>query len=106
MTLQAAIHEADLRFPNNLDTQLKVKWLSTLDSQIHSETSRQQSVSPFRGYTETDIQKPLLVPHPYSALYPEYLMMRIALEMGNTEQYNKHAATFNRLWRTCSERGK
>ena len=107
MTILSAIQEADLRYPNNLDVPLKVKWLSLLDGQIYKETNQwQTSVSPFRDYTETGIQKPLLVPHLYSALYPEYLVMRIALELGNTEQYNKHATTFNRLWHIYLERGK
>ena len=86
MTILEAITRADLIRPNELDPAVKLRWLSTLDGQIHAEllASHAGAPEPFRGYDgETELQTTeLLVPYPYDELYLRYLLMRIDLEHG------------------------
>ena len=108
MTILEAITRADLIRPNELDPAVKLRWLSTLDGQIHAELLTAHAGSPedFRGYDgETELQSTeLLVPQPYDELYLRYLLMRIDLENGELDRYNNEAAVFNRLWQSCAGR--
>jgi hypothetical protein len=40
----------------------------------------------------------LSVKEPFDIMYQKYLVMRICLENGELDNYNKAAATFNHLW--------
>lgn len=104
MTILEAITRADLIRPNELDPAVKLRWLSTLDGQIHAELLRAhaEAPGPFRGYDETtELQSTrLLVGYPYDELYLRYLLMRIDLEHGELDRYNNEAAAFNRLWQS------
>jgi hypothetical protein len=104
MTILEAITRADLIRPNELDPAVKLRWLSTLDGQIHAELLAAHEGGPesFRGYDgETELRTTeLLVPHPYDELYLRYLLMRIDLEHGELDRYNNDAAAFNRLWQS------
>ena len=108
MTILEAITRADLIRPNELDSAVKLRWLSTLDGQIHAEllTAHEGEPETFRGYDgETELQTTeLLVPHPYDELYLRYLLMRIDLEHGELDRYNNDAAGFNRLWQSFAGR--
>ena len=103
MTIAEALAQADALRPNEFEAAVKLRWLSTLDGQIHRELLRafQEEPAPFSGYgEETEIRSTrLLVPYPYDELYPRYLVMRIDLEHGELERYNNDAACFNRSWR-------
>lgn len=104
MTILEAITRADLIRPNELDPAVKLRWLSTLDGQIHAEllTTHEGGPETFRGYDgETELQTTeLLVPYPYDELYLRYLLMRVDLEHGELDRYNNEAAQFNRLWQS------
>ena len=104
MTILEAITRADLIRPNELDPAVKLRWLSTLDGQIHAEllSAHSGAPGPFRGYDEeTELRSTrLLVEHPYDELYLCYLLMRIDLEHGELDRYNNDAAEFNRLWQS------
>ena len=104
MTVAEALAQADALRPNEFEAAAKLRWLSTLDGQIHRELLQafQEAPAPFSGYgEETEIQgTQLLVPYPYDELYPRYLVMRIDLEHGELERYNNDAASFNRLWQS------
>lgn len=104
MTILEAILQADELRPNQLDQALKLRWLSTLDGQIHEELLRAcaDAPGPFDGYgPDTELQGTrLLVPYPYDELYLRYLVMRIDLEHGEVDRYNNDAAAFNRLWQS------
>ena len=108
MTILEAITRADLIRPNELDPAVKLRWLSTLDGQIHAEllTTHEGGPETFRGYDgETELRTTeLLVPHPYDELYLRYLLMRIDLEHGELDRYNNEAAHFNRLWQSFAGR--
>ena len=106
MTILEAITQADLARPNEIDPALKLRWLSTLDGQIHAELleSFVEDTAPFSGYGgETELKTTLLlVPFPYDELYLRYLLMRIDLEHGELDRYNNDAACFNRLWQSTA----
>ena len=104
MTILEAITRADQIRPNELEAAVKLRWLSTLDGQIHAELMKAHADSPerFDGYDgETELQSTkLLVSYPYDELYLRYLLMRIDLEHGELDRYNNEAACFNRLWQS------
>ena len=104
MTILEAITRADRIRPNELSPAVKLRWLSTLDGQLHAEllASHADAPGPFRGYDgETELQTTeLLAPFPYDELYLRYLLMRIDLEHGELDRYNNEAAQFNRLWQS------
>ena len=104
MTILEAITRADQIRPNELDPAVKLRWLSTLDGQIHAEllSAHADAPGPFRGYDgDTELQGTrLLAEHPYDELYVRYLLMRIDLEHGEPDHYNNEAAAFNRLWQS------
>ena len=104
MTIFEAIAQADLIRPNQLDPAVKLRWLSTLDGQLHAEllSTHAEAPPPFTGYDETtELQSTrLLADWPYDELYPRYLLMRIDLEHGELDRYNNDAAAFNRLWQS------
>ncbi len=106
MTILEAITRADLLRPNELDPAMKLRWLSTLDGQIHRELleAHLPAPAPFRGYDDkTELQSTsLLIPHPYDELYLSYLLMRMDLEHGEPDRYNNDAAEFNRIWQSCA----
>ena len=110
MTILEAITRADQLRPNDLSPAVKLRWLSTLDGQIHAELLLSHDAgdpmppAPFRGYDgDTELQSTeLLIPFPYDELYLRYLLMRIDLEYGELDRYNNEAAQFNRLWQSCA----
>ncbi len=108
MTILEAITQADLIRPNVLDAAIKLRWLSTLDGQIHAELlcGDREASAAFAGYgEETELKTTrLLVPYPYDELYVLYLLMRIDLEHGELDRYNNDAARFNRLWQSYAGR--
>ena len=106
MTILEAVTRADQIRPNELDAAVKLRWLSTLDGQIHTEllSACADRPEPFLGYDgETELRTTeLLVPYPYDELYLHYLIMRIDLAHGELDRYNNEAAQFNRLWQSCA----
>lgn len=101
MTILEALMEADQLRPNEIPAAVKLRWLSSLDGQLHREllSAFCQTPEPFAGYDEQTELKgtELLAPWPYDELYPRYLVMRLDLEHGELERYNNDAALFNRL---------
>lgn len=99
MTISQAITHFDTLTPNQIGIPIKVAWLSSLDSQIHREIlSTHEGTVPvsFTGYTaETDVDTPLLVPHPYDGIYRWYLEMMVWDTLSETAKYNNAAQKYN-----------
>lgn len=91
MTVNDAIRMADQQKPNEVDEALKRCWLYALEGQIRQELSIIGSISP-------ETMSELCVSAPYDKLYPAYLIMRVCLENGELDNYNRESAIFNRLW--------
>ena len=90
MTVDEVIKEADRIKPNTIDEETKKQWVYALENQIR--TLLFETVCSEYDY--------LAITFPYDTLYSTYVVMRIGLENGNIELYNKNAITFNQLW--CS----
>lgn len=107
MTIKEAIDLADLARANEVEPELKLMWLSSLDGQIYQEILRRHWFLPdeldklgFQGYdSETDINNTrMLVEPPYDELYVNYLMMRIDLYNNDLDLYNNDTAVFDRSY--------
>lgn len=117
MTLGDACETVDRLAGNQIELEMKVKWLSTLDSMLHREILlRHQGTccAAFGGYSgETDPDQELLAPEPYDEIYRWYLEMQIHDANGEILKYNNAAQRFNRAllaygdWvnRTCMPLG-
>ena len=106
MTFQQAIDQADALRPNELELNMKLRWLSNLDGQIRTELlaafeSGQAELVPYTDQS-SKLNAPLAIPFPYDELYPRYLAMRIDLEHGELDRYNNDAALYNRLWQVTA----
>lgn len=104
MTILEAMTQADLARPNELEPELKLRWLSTLDGQIHAELMAPCGEGPavFSPYgADTELSRSsLLAPFPYDELYLLWLVMQIDLAQGELERYNNDALRFNRCWQS------
>ena len=92
MTLGEAIEIIDKAQPNQIEYDEKVRWLSEMDGKVYHEILRTHRGFEWVKYApfgpNTPQQHPLLVPHPYDAVYLDYLEMRIADENREQVQYN------------------
>lgn len=102
MTVTDAIRLADLTRPNELDRELKLRWLSSLDGRLNAEVlaphGNAVELSPYTQQTPPKTE--LLVPWPYDDIYVRYLVMMIDFENGEFARYNNDAAAFNRIWQS------
>ena len=89
MTIMEAIEQADKEKPNAIDKATKERWISALEGQIRRELQIDSIV-------ETSV---LSVKEPFNIMYPKYLIMRICLENGELDNYNRAATIFNYLWK-------
>ena len=99
MTLGQAIDTIDRVQPNQIENVDKVRWLSELDGRVYHEILRTHRGFEWVRYTPFDPnvppQHPLLIMHPYDALYLDYLEMKIADLNRETYQYNNALNKFN-----------
>ena len=124
MTVQECIDKVDSLNPNQYSIELKVDWLSRLDSQIYTDiilthepkfppvppipffefskspidkkTFPPRPVHPdFEPYSVNDMTKQLIVWFPFDELYIMYLNMKIDEANKETAQYNNSATLFN-----------
>ncbi len=105
MTVNEAVMQADDLVPNNpISREVKLSWLSALDSFLYTdviETHEDGNAEKSTPY-EDGADDELLVPPPYSSLYVEYLKMKIFYEMHEYTRYNNSMAVFNKMlsvWR-------
>lgn len=78
MSRESAIRSADELKPNSISLEEKDRWLSSLESAIKIENHGEDVTLVIPEYLEI-----------------EYVLMRIALEHGELEGYNKYAKLFN-----------
>ena len=128
MTILRAIELADLARANEIEPELKLYWLSTIDGMVQRDVlddnkpggappdfrwsdvfgpigPAAEPVTPeeadYAGYgPDTDINSTeLLIKAPYDEIYPLYLEMRIDLENNEIERYNNDAKLFDEAWK-------
>ena len=108
MTIQEALDTTDELKPNMMSPRLKMKFLTEIEQLIHGEIvlrhahTEAQHAKP--EYTEeTDPQTVLLVPDPYSDVYPKYLLTQIDRQNQEDARYNVDRALFENAYETMSD---
>lgn len=103
MNIQEAIDLADGMKPNMMQREVKVGFLQELDQKIYAEIllthehSPEEEVKPIYK-ADTDGGKELLVPDPYSILYPFWIMSRIDILNQETDKYNNDRALYENAY--------
>lgn len=101
MTIQEAIQKVNNIEPNQYQTDLKIDWLSRLDSQIWREIfMTHEGYDPsetFEGYTDsTDPQQSLLIEAPDDeGIYINYLKAKIFEANHEMGKYNQAIVFYN-----------
>ena len=99
MKVDEAIQLADSVEENLFPRATKVAWLSMLDGRIYKEiilTHEDSDDIEYEPYDPTEASTTdLIVPDPYSDLYPWYLQARIQLSNGDTARYNNSIQMYN-----------
>ena len=99
MNIQEALDFADGLKPNMMPAQMKIAFLQEIDQLIYKEIllkhehTAEQEVLPEYD-TDTDRGTELLVPDPYSMLYPYWLMSKIDLQNLEMDKFNNDNALF------------
>lgn len=96
MTIREAIDICDNLKPNQYSEEIKLAWLNNLDAQIHRDiikTHEGWDGKDFIPYEDYD--KELIVPFPYTDIYPACLKMHIDDENADNGRYNNSATMYN-----------
>lgn len=103
MNIQEALDLADGMKPNMMTRQTKIHFLQEIDQKIYTEIllthehEAEEEVMPEYD-TETDDGTELIVPDPYSSLYPFWIMSRIDLLNQELDKYNNDRALFENAY--------
>lgn len=102
MTLRQAIAHFNAERANSIPEELKIRWLSVLDSSIHKElvlTHENPDSITFSPNAYTTTGNPTLIaPEPYSELYIHYLAMRSDLYYSDIGKYNLDLSLYARTY--------
>lgn len=108
MTIAEVIARADALIPNAIPRNIKITWLSTLESMIVIEVIRthegDEEYESFAGYDEnTDPETELIVPAPYSEMYTIWIAAKINFVNGEFDRYQNVAAQFQSIFRDFAD---
>lgn len=99
MTIDEAVTEFDLIYPNALAFEEKVRLLSRLDKRVFEDVFANYDDCPaesFDGYTRcTPGTTELLIPFPHDGIYIRYLAAETDLMNSDIGRYNNSAVVFN-----------
>lgn len=99
MTINEIIELVDHLKPNQFESDIKIRWLSTLDRKAYMEvmqTHEHCHIRHFKGYTNDDVDTELLIPEPFADdIYTAYLMAQIDRENGEMNKYNQSITRYN-----------
>ena len=102
MTLKEAIVKFDTEKSNTIPDELKIGWLSSLDSSVfHTlvlthETNENIAFSPYT--TETSEDTVLIIPEPFTDIYFHYLAMKSDLYYSDINKYNVDLSLYSSLY--------
>lgn len=84
-----------MRAGNSASDEMKIRWLSELDSIIYNEVILTHEVehSEFREYENASDE--LIAKAPYDIMYVYWLMAQIDLKASELNRYNNSLALFN-----------
>ena len=103
MNINEALALADQMKPNMMTRQVKIGFLQELDQKIYNEIllthahTEEQEVMPEYD-TDTSEGTELLVPDPYSSVYPFWIMSRIDLLNQEMDKFNNDRALFENAY--------
>lgn len=103
MTIAQAIRQAQQQKPSTVERAQQVRWLSEVDAAAAELMAAYQGApQPFGGYDPDGANGAdgveLLIPDPYSRLYPYYLCAQQDLVNQEFDLYANNAALYNRAW--------
>ncbi len=105
LNISTAIEYFDLNRHNNIPGEIKVMWLSELDSKISTDILEPRGSAEFEGYSaDGDSEHPLLLPVSYLDLYHAYLNMKLDYLNCEIDRYNNSNAYFNELYNDMKRR--
>lgn len=108
MTIGKAIARADELMPNAIPQNIKIDWLSNLDSMVVIEIIRthkgDEEYASFAGYDEnTDPETELIAPAPFSEMYPIWIAAKILFVNGEFDRYGNVAEQFQSILRDFAD---
>jgi hypothetical protein len=87
---------------NTYSQEMKIQWLSRLDSMVKRQiidTHEGAEAVSFSGYTATTpTDTILLVPAPYDEMYPRWMEAQIDYHNGEYDKYNNSITMFNTIF--------
>ena len=108
MTIQEVLDQTDAMRPNMMPREMKIRFLQELDQLIYREIllkhqhTEEEEVLPEYG-ADVDEGTALLVPDPYSDVYPKYLLTQIDRQNQEDGRYNVDRAQFENAYDTMSD---
>ncbi len=102
MTLKEAIVKFDTEKSNTIPDELKIGWLSSLDSSVFHTlvlTHDNPNAITFSPYTpETSEDSVLIIPEPFTDIYFHYLSMKSDLYYSDINKYNVDLSLYSALY--------
>lgn len=110
MTINEAITQVGALKPHQYTDDQLIRWLSNLDTQLWEDVVKWHHFPMVKGedgkchpdfpahgpYAEdVDVDQVLMVPDPYSDLYPKYLAAQIDYHNGDIARYNNSMVMYN-----------
>ena len=103
MTLREAISKFDRESKNNIPDDIKIEWISLLDSTIYNDIILTHEINTpisFNGYTtDTDDNTVLLIPEPFSDIYLRFLTIKKDLYLSDISRYNNDVVLYSTAYR-------
>ena len=103
MTLREAISKFDRESKNNIPDEIKIDWISLLDSAIYTDIILTHEINTpvsFNGYTtQTEDNTVLLVPEPFSDIYLRFLTIKKDLYLSDISRYNNDVVLYTTAYR-------
>lgn len=108
MTILEAIKTADHMYPNDYSNESKLRWLSDFDGKIWNDvilTHHGYHVCRMPVYNDkTDIASTeLLIPAPYTLVYPLYIIMMIDMANGDTVRQENSVQQWQTAYREYTD---
>ena len=103
MTLREAISKFDRESKNNIPDDIKIEWISLLDSSVYNDiilTHEIKTPMSFNGYTtQTNDNTVLLIPEPFSDIYLRFLTIKKDLYLSDISRYNNDVVLYSTAYR-------
>lgn len=103
MTLREAISKFDRESKNNIPDDIKIEWISLLDSSVYNDiilTHEIKTPISFNGYTtQTNDNTVLLIPEPFSDIYLRFLTIKKDLYLSDISRYNNDVVLYSTAYR-------